>query len=477
MTEMRFSKFKIFFLTLFVLSAAGCKKWLEIEPKAEVAADVLYETPEGFGIALNGIYTSISDPQLYSRELKFNFIDVLARVYDTRNSAYEGLKTYDYVSDGMDMLIQGIWASAFSAIANCNALLQHLDEKPADFFSEHERNMLEGEARSIRAMLYLDLLRLFAPAPVVEDAAAIPYYGTLSNEPRPNRRTSEILGFIIEDLKESQRLQRPFDTSQEATDNFRMYRFNFERGFYGNSYRGFRMGYYATTALLARAALYAGDDALALQNATELINERTHNGDPTIDLTPGTRMDVGAFDRLLSEDIIFGLYRMGYETQYNNVIFLTPNSSAIFGSDLHTDYRKRAYYTTDGQQVLKFDITLEREGNSNPITSVIPMIRLSEMYHIAAEASYDTDPEAAVEFLNTLRAKRGVNIPHSSFASKDAFLDAIINDGRREYVGEGQLFFLYKRLNKTVLDEAGGDQHLTEEFVLPIPEREVSLEN
>ena len=473
---MKFSTYKILFLILFVLSATGCKKWLEIEPKSEVAADVLFETPEGFSIALNGIYTSISGPELYGSELKFNFVDVLARIYETHNSMYDQLREYDYVTGGMDMLIQGIWATAYNAIANCNALLQHLEEKPADFFSDEQRNMLEGETRALRAMLYLDLLRLFAPAPIVEDAAAIPYYEGLSNEPRPYRRTSEILGFIIEDLQESQRLQRAFDTSQQAKDRFKD-RFSFDNGFFSNSRRGFRMGYYAATAFLARAALYAGDHALALENATLLINEQTADGDPVIELTSGTKMDVGAYDRLLSDDIIFGLYRMNFEDRYNNVIFLTPNTGVIFGPDLHTDYRKQAYYTSDGHQVLKYDVKLEREGDLRPITSIIPMIRLSEMYHIAAEASYDNDPEAAVDYLNTLRSKRGVNIPHAGFGSKNAFLDAIINDARREYVGEGQLFFLYKRLNETVLDEAGSDQYLTEEFVLPIPEREVSLEN
>lgn len=478
---MEFFNYKIWILASLLLATTGCKKWLEIEPKSEIAADVLYETPEGFSIALNGIYTTISGPELYSKELKFDFIDVLARIYDTRNSIYDGLKNYDYATNGIDMMIERIWATSYHAIANCNALLKYLEEKPDNFFSGHERELLKGETLAIRAMLYFDLLRLFAPAPVVEDVAAIPYYEGLSNEPRPYRLTSEILKWILNDLQESQRLQRAFDTTPEAKFNFKFQtsrsRFTFDSGFFSNSRRGFRMGYYAATAMLARVALYAGDHALALANATALIEDRTAEGDPTIDLTSSTLMDVGAYDRLLSQDIIFALYRLNYEEKYNNVIFLTPNTGAIYGADLHTDYRKKAYFTTDGRQVLKFDTTLEREGDAKPITSVISMIRLSEMYYIAAEASFDRDPQEAMDYLNTVRTKRGINIPLPLFLTKDAFLDALINDARREYVGEGQLFFLYKRLNKTVLDEEGGNQQLTDEFVLPIPEREISLEN
>ena len=70
----------------------GCmKKWLELEPKSEVSADVLLSTPEGFSVALNGIYTNLSSEPLYGGELVFNLVDVLGRVYETKNSLYDGL--------------------------------------------------------------------------------------------------------------------------------------------------------------------------------------------------------------------------------------------------------------------------------------------------------------------------------------------------------------------------------------------------
>lgn len=460
----------LLFAGIMILSSGCVKKWLELEPKSEVSEDVLLESPEGFGIALNGIYTNLSSYTLYGGELSHGMVDVLARCYDLKNTLYDQLKNYDYVSGGMDQRINGIWALAYSTIANCNGLLEEMRKKGPAFFKDSERARLEGELLAIRGMLHFDLLRLYAPAPVVQNAVAIPYYTTLTHIPMPEKPTNEILQLIIADLQKSKELQKEYDTKNEAKDDYhRMrFRFNLDQNFFGSGKRGYRMGYYATAALLARVALYANNDKLAHDNAMEVIDDRTSSNEPTVSFTAATIIDVGAYDRLLSEDLIFCLYRKRFENGFNKVTFLLPNTNQIFGSDLNSDYRKKCYLTTNGRQLLKYDTTQEKEGD---ITAAIPMFRLSELYHIAAETQYDSDPDGALDLLNSLRAKRGCTAPLAAVPNKGAFLDAIINDARREFVGEGKLFFLYKRLNKTILDETNGNQTLTGKFVLPVTER------
>lgn len=454
---------------ILILSSGCVKKWLEMEPKSEVSVDVLLETPDGFSIALNGIYTNLSSYTLYGGELSHGMVDVLARCYDLKNTMYDGLKNYDYVTAGMEQRINGIWALAYTTIANCNGLLMEMEKKSPGFFKAHERARLEGELLSIRAMLHFDLLRLYAPAPVVRDAVSIPYYTTLTHIPMPEKATSEILQLVMADLKRSRDLQKEYDTDNQAKEIFHRYRFRSgtEQDPFGPGKRAFRMGYYATTALLSRVALYANNNAEAYSNAMEVINDKT-GGEPTINFTPSTLVDVGAYDRLLSEDLFFTLYRKRYEYDFNMVTFLLPNTNQIFGGDLNSDYRKKCYLSNNGRQLLKYDTTQDREGD---ITGAIPMFRLSELYHIAAETMYDSDPDGALAMLNALRAKRGCTVPLSAVPDKNAFLNAIINDARREFVGEGKLFFLYKRLNKTILDETNGNQTLTEKFILPVTER------
>src|SRR5690606_16999558 len=103
---------KKYILIILLASAvflSSCKKWLEIQPKSEMAAEVLFETPEGFSIALNGIYTTLSEPALHGQELKYAFVDVLARQYDTRNSFYDDLKEYNYGVNHIRSIIDNIW--------------------------------------------------------------------------------------------------------------------------------------------------------------------------------------------------------------------------------------------------------------------------------------------------------------------------------------------------------------------------------
>ena len=62
----------------------------------------------------------------------------------------------------------------------------------------------------------------------------------------------------------------------------------------------------------------------------------------------------------------------------------------------------------------------------------IPMLRLSEMFLIAAEAVYGTDKEEAVGYLKTLRKMRGASqvVNDNSY---DAFLAELTTEARREF--------------------------------------------
>ncbi len=455
------------------LTLSGCSDWLTLNPKSEIGTDALFKNPEGFTIALNGIYTNLSSPTLYGKELKFQFVDIIARCYDLSTSANEKLENYDYVSNGAEGTIASVWTLAYNSIANCNSILEQAASKKPDFFKDHEKNMIEGEALSLRALLYFDLLRLFAPAPAVKDEEAIPYYDRLSNAPMPYRKTSEILGWIITDLQRSKTLQKGFDTSTEAQSLFANLhsRFGYAKGFYGNGRRGLRMGYYATTALLAKVAQYAGETTLALENARELVEAST-----MLDLTSATIIENNTYDRLLLDDIIFALYNKDFEEKFNDYDLMVANVDGMFGTD-NNDFRKKCYLTNAGEKMQLAKYIITENNDRERAVSIIPMFRLSEMYHIMIESLFDSAPDQATALFNTLRTKRGCKTPLPAISSKSELLNHLVNDARREFIGEGQLFFLYKRLNRPVIDERRGNQTLTDKFIIPVPKRETSMSN
>ena len=106
----------------------------------------------------------------------------------------------------------------------------------------------------------------------------------------------------------------------------------------------------------------------------------------------------------------------------------------------------------------------------------INMIRIPEMYYIAAEALLDVNPELALDYYNQVRIHRGLD----PLTADDALTLERINDERyKEYIGEGQSFFNMKRLNLPILSHDGETvfEPGKEIYVVPIPDIEKENRN
>lgn len=103
------------------------------------------------------------------------------------------------------------------------------------------------------------------------------------------------------------------------------------------------------------------------------------------------------------------------------------------------------------------------------------MIRLSEMFLIAAESGFDQDKENAIALLEELRLNRGIGAEISATISAEKFREELTIEARREFLGEGQMFYWYKRLGLPVgLDEI---EVSPATFCLPLPATEVEFGN
>ena len=100
------------------------------------------------------------------------------------------------------------------------------------------------------------------------------------------------------------------------------------------------------------------------------------------------------------------------------------------------------------------------------------MLRVSEMYLIKAElqAQKGQDDES-METLTQFRRNRGVT--STSISSPQKLLES---EYCKEFFGEGQLFFYYKRLKRTSIPgSTGANVTVTlssNDYVLPIPDGE-----
>ena len=96
----------------------------------------------------------------------------------------------------------------------------------------------------------------------------------------------------------------------------------------------------------------------------------------------------------------------------------------------------------------------------------IPLLKLGEMYLIAAEASGD------IEYLKTFRKLRGYT--SNPLPEGDDLEAEIQKEYQREFIGEGQLFYFYKR--KNILPIPYAQVEMTPSMlILPEPDDEIEF--
>lgn len=142
-----------------------------------------------------------------------------------------------------------------------------------------------------------------------------------------------------------------------------------------------------------------------------------------------------------------------------------------------TDYRYKRWYNKvndyfDGWAFYKY---WEVEEYSHG--SVLPLIRKPEMYYMAAECLLETGNDAdrikAIEYLNTVRENRGIAKLGNDMTA-GTVQDEITKEYQREFIGEGQLFYYYKRLGfeKIPYSTKPGSDAV---YVVPLPTGDVGL--
>lgn len=212
---------KIYKLLIALPLLAGlqaCSGWLDLEPKDTTTETDLFQTGDGYRIALNGVYQQMSETGLYGKELSWGFLDVLAQMYTsyllTNITEYRYAVRYQYENEKVKDLIEVVWSKAYNNVANCNNIIQRIETESVGKFAggELERNLIEGEALALRAYLHFDMLRLFAPSMAMQDKRQyIPYVTTYPCTFQPYFTNEEIVEKAIADLKKAKALVESYD--------------------------------------------------------------------------------------------------------------------------------------------------------------------------------------------------------------------------------------------------------------------------
>ena len=121
------------------------------------------------------------------------------------------------------------------------------------------------------------------------------------------------------------------------------------------------------------------------------------------------------------------------------------------------------------------------EFEDQSITNNMPLIKTPEVYYTLAECllreGSAQSRNDAITRLNTVRNHRNIpiesNLPYNM--TEEEAWNELIKEMKKEYIGEGQMFFYYKRVGETSIPYGPGVTYDDNVYVLPIPQDETDL--
>lgn len=473
--------------------AQSCNKWLDVQPSTQTTEEKQFSSEQGYKDALIGIYQKMAQLNSYGKELTYGCLDVLAQIYQNKANAntdtYGQMARYNYTDATVKATLSSLWSTQYSTIAQANYLLKDVDADKG-LFSGINYQLVKGEALAARALLHFDLLRLFASAPAASaevDDKAIPYMLAFAVNPGKALNRSEVLGLVEKDLKEAESLLQVYPDIDQIKDNasntslevFTLFRQN-------------RLNVWAVRALLARVYLYQGNKAEALKYAKAVIDSQK------FEFVNGNTNSVSAAsatsNAIFSTEHIFSIYKSNLKDISDR--YFKTEAGAAENEDLFTtltnlnswyevsvaghaiDIRGPQASSSRWNQFNASTVYNTKYYVGNNVTNVnqklVSVIKLSEMYYIAAEASETIDQ--ALIYLNKVRAARLIPALSTSSVNTTALLETeLFKEYRKDFYAEGQLWFYYKRKNYSTLQNTVGGTMDNTKYVFPLPDNEIEF--
>ncbi|MFN0256417.1 RagB/SusD family nutrient uptake outer membrane protein [Pedobacter ureilyticus] len=469
-------------------SLSSCKKFLDVTPSNSADAAKAIQTPRDAQILMNGIMNQMTSSSYYGR----NFI-----IY---GEAKGGDATLFSQGRGLDALytfnhnpntnsFSTFWSQIYYCILQCNYLLEEIAKREAAGVTGFET--AKGQALTARALMYFDLVRIYGKAYTQDKASyGVPLIlNKLSYDAKPLRSSVEqVYTQILKDLVDASPLLPKTKT---------------------NGY----INYYANRAILARVYLNMDNKLSALAAAEEVINATSlytlYTNANWVDSWKSQYGSESIFElnvNPLENDL--GTASLGVYQRNRNVgttaalgfFYASTDFLSKLNEGPNTDIR-RGIMARDESSATRLGALYKYSGgipNGNATTSTMPgdkstsnntavnikVIRLSEVYLIAAEAALPSNPTKAVGYLNAIR-QRNPSLTPSTILSISA--DMILEEKRKELYGEGHRYFDMIRTNKSITynDEFGGITVLPTlrpktidrtfyKSILPIPQSEIN---
>lgn len=406
----------------------SCKKsFLDLNPYDQVPTEQAITDEAGMTAAANGMYAQLRNANLYGRTLPL-WGDLLADnvwISTSNSNRYIPEQNYTFISTSTNA---GTWASSYIAILRANNIIN------AEIASTPNIAQLKGEALTIRALMYFNLVNYFArPYSADPNAEGVPL--VLKYDPllKPSRaKVGEVYAQMEKDLTEA------FGMMTNTTKN--------------SSY----VTKYVARALLARVLLFKGDWAGARTAALDVVQ---NGGYTLVSAANFTSYWRGAAPVTNKVETIFEVTSDAVNNNGSNALSYFYDQAG-YGDALASDDLYNKHTATDVRRTLMISGTraslnvkiVNKYSNTNTASDKddTKVIRYAEVILTLAEAYYRLNDETNARlYLNMLAQQRDPSFAGYS-STGAALLEDILLERRKELAFEGMRYLDLQRLRRPV---------------------------
>lgn len=454
------SIYKVMGCAILAASLSSCvNDWLDVAPSDGTDADAALTSSSDLAAARTGMYAALkgnSNLVDYYGQQFFVYGDVHAgddyqynNIGGSNRASFYYDMTYQTASEFSSSTSSSnvAWKSPYIVIGRANRIIAAAEGGALSDAAEAKATIDQyaAEAKVLRALAHFDLVRIYGK-PYTEDQGAslgVPLVtGVLESNAKPARSTvAEVYTQVVKDLTEA------ISSNALATET--------EPGY---------VSVWGAKAILSRVYLNMGDYANALSVAEDIIKNsgaalwtRDQYFKAWDASTPNEseflfRLNVaGSTDNNDLNGIGNLQQRDGYKEMVATKKFvdmLTSDPEDV-RNDMFLPAKAEKEVAVYGTNKVFLNKLRGQGGNLRNVT-IVPIIRLSEVYLTAAECAFrNNDKTKAVEYLNDLVKNRTTTV--ASLATVDNItLDRILIERRKELIGEGQRYFDALRNNETI---------------------------
>ena len=438
-----------------ILAISSCDTFLDVKPTSQADSKSSIGAISDADVMMTGIMRNMLSSSYYGL---YMFLYADAKGGDlcvgARGRGYDLLYVFDHAPAAGSYSV--FWGQIYYILAQVNNLVNSIDaiieEGSASDAVVRSFNHVKAQALTVRAICYYDLVRLYGkPYDMDKSSLGVPLIlEVLDATAEPTRATVEqIYTQIVSDLTQA----APLFIQTQRVNGF--------------------INYYANIAMQARVYLQMQNYSGALTAAEAIINSGLYT-------LYSNDTWLSTWSRQFQSESIFELAVLPTETDQGRGSL----GSMINNSDLKPTYSIYTYYIASDAFLARLEedpddvrlglmapdeksetsfhagvrngacykylggVNTPGDGKATATAVNVKVIRLSEIYLIAAEAALSTSNRTkAAEYLQAIRKRA----PNLAPATADNITLKMIQDERsKELFGEGHRFFDMMRWNESI---------------------------